>query len=98
MAKAFVAVRTLTDVLFSVNILLQVFLLCFHLLCKETYWLSLMLLLSYLLQFRLAYVAPESTVVGAGQLVDHPRKIARHYFRGKFLLDLFIVMPLPQVL
>ena len=51
----------------------------------------------YLLQFRLAYVAPESTVVGAGQLVDHPRKIASHYFRGKFLLDLFIVMPLPQV-
>ena len=50
-----------------------------------------------LLQFRLAYVAPESTVVGAGQLVAHPRKIARHYFRGKFLLDLFIVMPLPQV-
>ncbi|KAL0743410.1 hypothetical protein Bca4012_084923 [Brassica carinata] len=71
MAKAFVAVRSLTDVLFSVNILLQ---------------------------FRLAYVAPESTVVGAGQLVDHPRKIANHYLRGKFLLDLFIVMPLPQIL
>ncbi|CAH8284489.1 unnamed protein product [Eruca vesicaria subsp. sativa] len=71
MAKAFVAVRSVTDVLFSVNILLQ---------------------------FRLAYVAPESTVVGAGQLVDHPRKIARHYFFGKFLLDLFIVMPFPQIL
>ncbi|KAJ4893864.1 hypothetical protein Rs2_20658 [Raphanus sativus] len=71
MATAFVAVRSVTDVLFSVNILLQ---------------------------FRLAYVAPESTVVGAGQLVDHPRKIARHYFRGKFLLDLFIVMPIPQIL
>ncbi|CAN7112200.1 unnamed protein product [Brassica rapa subsp. narinosa] len=71
MAKAFVAVRSVTDILFSVNILLQ---------------------------FRLAYVAPESTVVGAGQLVAHPRKIARHYFRGKFLLDLFIVMPLPQIL
>ncbi|ESQ48153.1 hypothetical protein EUTSA_v10020123mg [Eutrema salsugineum] len=71
MAKAFVAVRSVTDILFSVNIMLQ---------------------------FRLAYVAPESTVVGAGQLVDHPGKIARHYFRGKFLLDLFIVMPLPQIL
>ncbi|KAG2271678.1 hypothetical protein Bca52824_066233 [Brassica carinata] len=71
MAHTFVAVRSVTDVLFSVNILLQ---------------------------FRLAYVAPESTVVGAGQLVDHPRKIASHYFRGKFLLDLFIVMPLPQIL
>ncbi|CAA7051276.1 unnamed protein product [Microthlaspi erraticum] len=71
MAKAFVAVRTLTDVLFSVNILLQ---------------------------FRLAYVAREPNVVGAGQLVDNPRKIARHYFRGKYFLDLFIVMPLPQIL
>ncbi|KAJ0264322.1 cyclic nucleotide-gated ion channel 20 [Hirschfeldia incana] len=71
MAKAFVAVRSVTDVLFSVNILLQ---------------------------FRLAYVAPESTVVGAGQLVDHPRKIASHYLRGKFLLDLFIVMPFQQIL
>lgn len=51
-----------------------------------------------MLQFRLAYVAPESRIVGAGQLVDHPKKIARHYFRGKFFLDLFIVLPIPQVL
>jgi len=50
------------------------------------------------LQFRLAYVAPESRIVGAGQLVDHPRKIARHYFRGKFLLDMFIVFPIPQIM
>ncbi|CAN8270239.1 unnamed protein product [Cochlearia groenlandica] len=71
MTKAFVAVRSVTDVIFAMNILLQ---------------------------FRLAYVAPESTVVGAGQLVDHPKKIALHYFRGKFFLDLFIVMPLPQIL
>ncbi|KAG2317703.1 hypothetical protein Bca52824_020825 [Brassica carinata] len=69
-AKAFIAVRSVTDVLFLVNILLQ---------------------------FRLAYAAPESTVVGVGQLFDHPRKIARNYLRGKFLLDLFIVQPLPQI-
>ena len=50
-----------------------------------------------LLQFRLAYVAPESTVVGAGQLVDHPRKIACNYLRGKFFLDVVIVYPVPQV-
>lgn len=50
-----------------------------------------------ILQFRLAYVAPESLVVGAGDLVDHPKKIAVHYLRGYFLLDLFIVLPLPQV-
>ncbi|CAL5442538.1 unnamed protein product [Camellia sinensis] len=50
-----------------------------------------------LLQFRLAYVAPESRVVGAGELVDHPKKIALNYLFGYFLLDLFIVLPLPQV-
>ncbi|KFK34623.1 hypothetical protein AALP_AA5G169900 [Arabis alpina] len=69
--KAFVAVRTITDVIFFANILLQ---------------------------FRLAYVARESTVVGAGQLVDRPRKIALHYLRGYFFLDLIIVLPLPQIL
>ena len=50
-----------------------------------------------LLQFRLAYVDLESTVVGAGQLVDDPKKIASHYLRGKFLTDFFIVLPIPQV-
>ncbi|KAJ9678118.1 hypothetical protein PVL29_022879 [Vitis rotundifolia] len=53
-------------------------------------------LLNMLLQFRLAYVAPESRVVGAGDLVDHPKKIAIHYLHGYFLIDLFIVLPLPQ--
>ncbi|RID79742.1 hypothetical protein BRARA_A02456 [Brassica rapa] len=71
MAKAFIIVRSVTDALFSVNILLQ---------------------------FRLAYVSPESMVVGVTWLVDHPVKIARHYFQGNFFLDLFIVMPLPQIL
>ncbi|CAH8388701.1 unnamed protein product [Eruca vesicaria subsp. sativa] len=71
-AKAFIAVRSVTDVLFFLNILLQ---------------------------FRLAYAAPESTVVvvGARQLFDLPRKIARPYLQGKCLLDLFIVLPLPQI-
>ncbi|KAL1318213.1 hypothetical protein HN51_070492 [Arachis hypogaea] len=54
--------------------------------------------LNILLQFRLAYVSPESTVVGAGDLVDHPKKIALHYLWGYFLLDLFIVIPLPQIM
>jgi len=49
------------------------------------------------LQFRLAYVSPESRVVGAGDLVDHPKKIALHYLKGYFLFDLFVVFPLPQV-
>ncbi|XP_062111008.1 probable cyclic nucleotide-gated ion channel 20, chloroplastic [Humulus lupulus] len=55
-------------------------------------------LLHMLLQFRLAYVAPESRIVGAGELVDHPQKIARNYFRGCFFIDLFVVLPLPQII
>ncbi|VVA99348.1 unnamed protein product [Arabis nemorensis] len=62
----FVTVRTLVDVIFLANILLQ---------------------------FRLAYVARES-----GQLVDSPKKIALHYLLRYFFLDLFIVLPLPQIL
>ncbi|XP_018433123.2 putative cyclic nucleotide-gated ion channel 19 [Raphanus sativus] len=54
--------------------------------------------INILLQFRMAYVAPESRIVGAGQLVDHPRKIALNYLRGKFFLDMFIVLPIPQIM
>lgn len=56
-----------------------------------------MLHVIYLSQFRLAFISPESRVVGAGDLVDHPKKIALHYLSGYFFLDLFIVLPLPQV-
>ncbi|PKA55630.1 putative cyclic nucleotide-gated ion channel 20, chloroplastic [Apostasia shenzhenica] len=49
-------------------------------------------------RFRLAYVAPESRVVGAGDLVDDPKKIAFHYLQGYFMLDLFVLLPLPQVM
>ncbi|XP_074335092.1 putative cyclic nucleotide-gated ion channel 20, chloroplastic isoform X1 [Apium graveolens] len=55
-------------------------------------------LLHMLLQFRLAYVAPESRVVGSGDLVDHPRRIALNYLRGHFLIDFFVVLPLPQII
>ncbi|XVF50377.1 hypothetical protein PTKIN_Ptkin04bG0094700 [Pterospermum kingtungense] len=55
-------------------------------------------LLNMLLQFRLAYIAPESRVVGAGELVDHPKKIAVNYLSGYFLFDLFVVLPLPQIM
>ncbi|KAG2385054.1 cyclic nucleotide-gated ion channel 20 [Vigna angularis] len=52
--------------------------------------------LLYVRQFRLAFVSPESRVVGAGDLVDHPKEIAFHYLKGYFLVDLFVVFPLPQ--
>ncbi|KAI4352044.1 hypothetical protein L6164_006332 [Bauhinia variegata] len=54
--------------------------------------------LNILLQFRLAYVAPETRVVGAGELVDHPKKIALNYLQGFFIVDLFVVFPLPQIM
>lgn len=59
---------------------------------------DLIYLLHMLLQFRLAYVAPESRVVGSGDLVDHPKRIALHYLSGYFLIDVFVVLPLPQIL
>ncbi|XP_058108468.1 probable cyclic nucleotide-gated ion channel 20, chloroplastic isoform X2 [Magnolia sinica] len=55
-------------------------------------------LLHMLLQFRLAYFAPESRVVGVRDLVDHPKKIALHYLSGYFLLDIFVVLPLNQIM
>ncbi|GAB2293074.1 Probable cyclic nucleotide-gated ion channel 20, chloroplastic [Dionaea muscipula] len=55
-------------------------------------------LLHILLQFRLAYVAPESRVVGAGDWVDHPKKIAFRYLKGYFLIDMFAVLPIPQII
>ncbi|EOY19697.1 Cyclic nucleotide-binding transporter 1 isoform 8 [Theobroma cacao] len=67
--KAFVVLRSMTDFIYLLNMLLQ---------------------------FRLAYIAPESRVVGAGELVDHPKKIAVNYLSRYFFLDLFVVLPLPQ--
>ncbi|XP_062028815.1 probable cyclic nucleotide-gated ion channel 20, chloroplastic [Rosa rugosa] len=55
-------------------------------------------LLHMLLQFRLAYVAPGSRVVGTGEIVDQPYKIALNYLHGNFLVDLIIVLPLPQII
>ncbi|KAI3724114.1 hypothetical protein L2E82_35880 [Cichorium intybus] len=55
-------------------------------------------LMHMLLQFRLAFIPPESRVVGAGDFVDHPKKIALHYLSGFFFLDLFIVLPVPQII
>ncbi|XP_075107928.1 putative cyclic nucleotide-gated ion channel 20, chloroplastic isoform X2 [Nicotiana tabacum] len=69
MTKTIVILRSITDIIYLVHILLQ---------------------------FRLAYVVPESRVVGAGDLVDHPKKIAANYLSGYFVIDFFVVLPLPQ--
>ncbi|PON80560.1 Ion transport domain containing protein [Parasponia andersonii] len=55
-------------------------------------------LLHMILQFRLAYVAPKSRVVGAGEIVEQPKKIALNYLKGYFFIDLFVVLPLHQLI
>ncbi|XP_031105525.1 probable cyclic nucleotide-gated ion channel 20, chloroplastic [Ipomoea triloba] len=55
-------------------------------------------LIHMLLQFRLAYVNPESRVFGAGDLVDHPKSIVLHYLKGYFFIDIFIILPFPQII
>ncbi|KAF5182210.1 Cyclic nucleotide-gated ion channel protein [Thalictrum thalictroides] len=47
--------------------------------------------------FRTAYIAPSSRVFGRGELVIDPARIAKRYLRGLFIVDLFSVLPLPQV-
>jgi cyclic nucleotide gated channel len=46
----------------------------------------------------MAYVDPESRVVGTGDLVDEPSKISMRYLRSAFIVDFFVLLPLPQVL
>ncbi|XP_037497771.1 probable cyclic nucleotide-gated ion channel 20, chloroplastic isoform X2 [Jatropha curcas] len=55
-------------------------------------------LVNILLQFRLAYVAPKPTMIGAVVLIDDPKKIALHYLCGYFFVDFFVVLPLPQII
>ncbi|XP_045817190.1 probable cyclic nucleotide-gated ion channel 20, chloroplastic [Trifolium pratense] len=71
MANTLVSIRSITDIVYFLNILLQ---------------------------FRLAYVSPDSRVVGAGDLVDHPKKIALNYIKSYFFFDLFVVAPLPEIM
>lgn len=49
------------------------------------------------LQFRTAFIAPSSRVFGRGELVIDPREIANRYIHRYFFVDLFSVLPLPQV-
>ncbi|XP_078165444.1 putative cyclic nucleotide-gated ion channel 20, chloroplastic [Carex rostrata] len=55
-------------------------------------------LLHMLVQIKLAYVAPDWTAGSGGHLVEEHEEIALHYLRGYFIFDLFLVLPLPQVL
>lgn len=48
-------------------------------------------------RFCTAYVDPVSKVLGKGELVTNPRKIANRYIRSDFFIDLVAALPVPQV-
>ncbi|GAQ78761.1 cyclic nucleotide gated channel [Klebsormidium nitens] len=56
---------------------------------------DLMYLLYIIIKFRTAY-AP-SLVFGRGELVRDPKKIAWRYLKTSLLLDVFAMLPLPQI-
>ncbi|XP_047978586.1 probable cyclic nucleotide-gated ion channel 16 [Salvia hispanica] len=49
-----------------------------------------------LLKFRTAYIAPNSTVFGRGDLVTDTNLIAARYLKRNFAIDLAAALPLPQ--
>lgn len=48
------------------------------------------------MKFRTAFVAPNSRIVGRGDLVMDPRQIAMRYLKSDFVIDLAATIPLPQ--
>ena len=49
------------------------------------------------ISFSTAYVDPSSKVLGKGELVTDPKKIANRYIRRNFFIDLVAALPVPQV-
>lgn len=54
-------------------------------------------MLNIFIKFRTAYVSPSSRVLGRGELVMDPEKIATRYLKSNFFIDLVATLPLPQV-
>lgn len=54
-------------------------------------------LVNTVVQFRTAFVEPSSRVLGKGELVTEPKKIASRYLRYRFWVDLIAALPIPQV-
>ncbi|KAG8388506.1 hypothetical protein BUALT_Bualt02G0132700 [Buddleja alternifolia] len=99
-ATTFVILRSMTDFIYLIHILLQI------MPCQEMYIVIFVYLLilssklryTVILQFRLPYVNPKSGIMGVGDIVDDPRKVARNYFFGYFGIDFFVALPLPQII
>jgi len=58
---------------------------------------DLFYLLHMVMKFRTAFVAPNSRIVGRGELVMDPYQIAMRYLKSDFVIDLAATIPLPQV-
>ncbi|XP_078150948.1 putative cyclic nucleotide-gated ion channel 6 [Carex rostrata] len=58
--------------------------------------IDLLYLPRILLKFRTSYST--STRVGAGELITDPALVARRYMRSYFLMDIFAVLPIPQIM
>ncbi|XP_019420940.1 PREDICTED: cyclic nucleotide-gated ion channel 18 isoform X2 [Lupinus angustifolius] len=58
---------------------------------------DLFYVLHMVMKFRTAFVAPNSRIVGRGELVMDPRQIAMRYLKSDFVIDLAATIPLPQI-
>ncbi|CAK8541244.1 unnamed protein product [Lathyrus sativus] len=58
---------------------------------------DLFYILHMVMKFRTAFVAPNSRIVGRGDLVMDPRQIAMRYLKSDFVIDLAATIPLPQI-
>ena len=58
---------------------------------------DLFYLLHMVMKFRTAFVAPNSRIVGRGELVMDARQIAMRYLKSDFVIDLAATIPLPQI-
>ncbi|KAK9713206.1 hypothetical protein RND81_06G011600 [Saponaria officinalis] len=59
---------------------------------------DIMYLIHILLQFRLAYVDRKLWVAGARDWINDPKKVAMRYVKGYFIVDIFSVLPFPQII
>nr|CAD1843292.1 unnamed protein product [Ananas comosus var. bracteatus] len=55
-------------------------------------------ILHIIFQFQTGFIAPSSRVFGRGVLVEDPAAIAKRYISSYFIIDIFAVLPLPQVI
>jgi cyclic nucleotide gated channel len=57
---------------------------------------DLFYVLHMVMKFRTAFVAPNSRIVGRGELVMDAWQIALRYLKSDFVIDLAATIPLPQ--